>query len=244
MPTTLLTGGAVRSPVDLGATAMLVVDEQVAWVGSDTDAEGHRDAAHTVVALDGALVTPAFVDAHVHATSTGLLLTGLDLVDAASLVEVLERLERFCRTTGAAGLVLGHGWDETRWPEHRPPTRHELDRASYGSRVYLTRIDVHSAVVSSALLVELSDVAGLDGYDVSGLLSGAAHHRAREAALDSVSSAARTAAQRATRTRCAELGIGAFHELGGPDDLQPRRLRRTARAGRRRARSRGRRLLG
>ncbi|HYN75501.1 MAG TPA: amidohydrolase family protein [Candidatus Limnocylindria bacterium] len=217
VPTTLLTGGRVHSPVGPVATAMLVVDGRVAWVGSDDEAEVHRDAAHTVVALDGALVTPAFVDAHVHATSTGLLLTGLDLVDAASLAEALERLERFCRATGAAGLVLGHGWDETRWPEHRPPTRHELDRASYGSKVYLTRIDVHSAVVSSALLADLPDLAGLDGYDSSGRVSGAAHHRARGAALDSVSPAARTAAQRATRTRCAELGIGAFHELGGPE---------------------------
>ena len=38
-------------------------------------------AVDEVIELDGALVTPAFVDAHVHTTSTGLLLTGLDLSD-------------------------------------------------------------------------------------------------------------------------------------------------------------------
>ena len=54
--------------------------------------------------------------------------------------------------------MLGHGWDETAWPEHRPPTRQELDRASYGGVVYLSRVDVHSAVVSSALLAAVPEV--------------------------------------------------------------------------------------
>ena len=149
------------------------------------------------------------------------MLTGLDLVGCASLVEALDRVERFCRSTGAAGVVLGHGWDETRWPERRPPTQAELDRASYGSQVYLTRIDVHSALASSALLAVLPGIRGLDGYDPSGLLTGEAHHQARAAALDAVTPSARTAAQRATRRLCAELGIGAFHELGGPDISSP-----------------------
>ena len=49
-------------------------------------------------------------------------------------------------------MLLGTGWDDTAWPEQRPPTAAELDRASYGGVVYLARTDVHSAVASSALL--------------------------------------------------------------------------------------------
>ena len=51
--------------------------------------------------------------------------------------------------------VLGSGWDESTWPESRPPSATELDRASYGGVVYLARADAHSAVVSSALLASL-----------------------------------------------------------------------------------------
>ena len=148
MTTTLYRGGRIRTPEHPAATALLVRGGALAWVGADSDAPDESDE---VVELAGALVTPAFVDAHVHATSTGLALTGLDLSAVTSLAECLRRVEDASRTA-RGGVVLGHGWDETTWPERRAPTRQELDRASYGGVVYLSRIDVHSAVVSSALL--------------------------------------------------------------------------------------------
>lgn len=212
----LYRGGHVYSPADPFATAMLVDGDTIAWLGEDGAADAHGDAADVVVDLGGALVTPGFVDAHVHATSTGLALTGLDLTDATSLADALDRLARHCRDV-RGHAVLGHGWDETRWPEGRPPTRQELDRAAFGGVVYLTRIDVHSAVVSSALLAALPEVAGLDGYRADGLLSRAAHHAVRRAALGSVSPSQRRAAQHATRARAAALGIVALHEMAGPD---------------------------
>ena len=42
-----------------------------------------------MIAGEGALLTPAFVDAHVHATATGLALTGLDLHSSASLADAV-----------------------------------------------------------------------------------------------------------------------------------------------------------
>jgi predicted amidohydrolase YtcJ len=212
----LLRGGHIYSPADPFATAMLVDGDTVAWLGEDGAADAHRDTADVVVDLQGALVTPAFVDAHVHATSTGLALTGLDLTGTDSLAETLDRVARYCRSNRGHN-VLGHGWDETRWPEGRAPSRQELDRASFGGVVYLTRIDVHSAVASSALLAALPEIAGLDGYDESGLLSREAHHAARGVALETISTGQRRDVQRATRRRAAELGIGFMHELGGPD---------------------------
>lgn len=207
---------------------MLVDGERVAWVGDDATAAPYLDEVSEVVDLEGALVTPAFVDAHVHSTSTGLVLLGLDLTGTTSVGDVLQRLERHVRTgadardrgdggAGREGIVLGHGWDETRWPERRPPTRQELDRAAAGAAVYLTRVDVHSAVASSALLEAVPGIRGLAGFDESGRLTSDAHHAARSAALDAVSPAQRRAAQRATRWRAGELGVGAFHELGGPE---------------------------
>ena len=75
MSRALLRGGRVHSPTDPRATALLVEDGRVAWVGSDSGAAAHADAADNVVDLAGALVTPAFVDAHVHSTATGMMLT-------------------------------------------------------------------------------------------------------------------------------------------------------------------------
>ena len=116
MTTTLLRNGHIHTPDHPAATALLVTDDRITWLGTGdtTDAGG----ADQVVELDGALVTPAFVDAHVHATSTGIALHGLDLSDTRSLDECLERVAAFTRKTRGR-VILGHGWDETTWPEHR-----------------------------------------------------------------------------------------------------------------------------
>lgn len=82
--TTLLLGGRIYSPADADATAMAVTQGTITWVGSDKVGRAlHPDAE--VVDLQGAFVAPAFVDSHVHATSTGLLVNGLDLTGCASL---------------------------------------------------------------------------------------------------------------------------------------------------------------
>lgn len=213
MSLSLYRGGVIRTADGAPATTMLVDGDVVAWVGPDDSAPG---AAADVVELRGALVTPAFVDAHVHATATGLALSSLNLSSTLSLSEALEALEHHARQHGGAP-ILGHGWDDSGWAEQRPPTRQELDRAAYGGVVYLSRIDSHSAVVSSALIAAVPEVRALPGFDDSGWLRREAHHAARRAARDTLSPGQRRAAQRATRRLAAQLGIGCVHEMAGPD---------------------------
>ncbi|MFJ6215545.1 amidohydrolase [Streptomyces sp. NPDC092296] len=228
--TVLLRGGTVYSPADPFATAMVVQGDTVAWIGSEGAADAYVDGADQVVDLAGALVTPAFVDAHVHATSTGLALTGLDLTGCPSLAEALARLERHVRQERSRGrlgpdqgVLIGHGWDDTGWPENRPPTRAELDAAADGAAVYLSRTDVHSAAASTALraLAERDPaaprLADLAGHHPDGPLSQGAHHAVRRAALAHLTADQRRDAQRATLDRAAALGIGALHECAGPD---------------------------
>src|SRR6185312_3577712 len=87
--TVLLRGGEVHSPADPFATAMVVERGRVAWVGSEGAADAFAAGVDEVVDLEGALVTPAFTDAHVHTTATGLALTGLDLSGARTLADAL-----------------------------------------------------------------------------------------------------------------------------------------------------------
>jgi predicted amidohydrolase YtcJ len=215
-PTVLLRGGAVYNPAEPYATAMLTVGDTVAWIGSEDGADLHAEAADTVIELNGALVTPAFTDSHVHATSTGLALTGLDLAGSTSGTDLLDRVAAYARTLPADAVVLGTGWDETEWADAIAPTAVELDRAAGGREVYLSRVDVHSAAVSSALLAAVPDVIGAAGYGRTGLVTRDAHHLVRNAAFARVTPQQRVEAQRAARKRAAELGIGAMHECGGP----------------------------
>jgi predicted amidohydrolase YtcJ len=209
--TVLLRRGEVHSPADPFATAMVVEHGHVAWVGSEGAADAFADGVDEVIDLDGALVTPAFTDAHVHTTATGLALTGLDLSGAPSLEAALALVRDFAAARPDDRVLLGHGWDAARWPGGRPPARAELDKATGGRPLYLSRIDVHSAVVTTALLDLVPGITPGDGP-----LTADAHHAVRAAALAAVTPAQRAEAQRAALAHAASLGIGSVHECGGP----------------------------
>ncbi|GAA3308195.1 amidohydrolase [Streptomyces cinereospinus] len=202
----------MHSPADPFATAMVVERGQIAWVGSEGAADAFTDGVDEVVDLAGALVTPAFTDAHVHTTATGLALTGLDLTGAGSLDEALARVREFAAARPHDRVLLGHGWDAARWPGGRPPARAELDEATGNRPLYLSRIDVHSAVVSTALL---DLVPGVRRQDEP--LTRGDHHAVRAAAFAAVTPAQRAEAQRAALAHAASLGIGTVHECAGPE---------------------------
>jgi predicted amidohydrolase YtcJ len=209
---TVYRNGRVYSPAAPSATAVAVVDGRITWLGPDSDAPtGDR-----VLDLAGALVTPAFVDAHVHCTGTGTTLTGLDLSGARSRDELLDALAAHAKGTGPRSIVIGHGWDESGWPDRVPPDMAALDRAGGGRRVYLSQASAHSAVVSSALLAAVPQAAAAPGFDASGWLRLDAHHAVRAVAMDSFGATQRRQAQRAALRHAASLGIASVHECGGP----------------------------
>lgn len=214
----LYRNGRVHTSAAREASAFLVDDGVITWIGQDDGAAQHVGAHE--VDLQDAFVTPAFVDAHVHTTATGLALTGLDLRPCSSLAEALQAIERAARDSRGRP-VLGGGWNETDWPEGRPPTAAELDRASYGGLVYLARVDMHSAVVSSSLLAA---VPAARAAAVEGWVHEPVHDVVREAALHALTSGQRRDAQRAALREAARLGIACVHEMAGPvisgaDDL-------------------------
>jgi predicted amidohydrolase YtcJ len=194
---------------DRPGRAVSVVDGRIAWLGDAREAP----AADRVVTGEGALLTPAFVDGHVHATATGLALAGLDLHSSSSLAAALAAARDHAERT--TGIVLGTGWDETGWPEGRGLTRHDLDAVVGDRPAYLARVDVHSATVSTALLDRVP--SDLPGFSPDGRLRLDAHHAARSAAYGSVGPDQRRDAQRATRAAAAALGIGSVHEMAGPE---------------------------
>lgn len=219
MRPTLYRNGVVHSRTDPFAEAVLVADGQVAWLGSEDTVHTVLDGATDieVVDLDGALVTPAFVDAHAHVLETGLALSGVDLSSCASLTGLLDTVAAAAaraREEGATAPLVGHGWDDSRWPERRPPTRAELDRAGAGAPLYLARTDVHSGVVSSSF-AEVVGLVGLPGWTEDGLLTGEAHLRAREAVRD-LSVADRERLDLLALRAAAAAGIVSLHEHSTP----------------------------
>jgi predicted amidohydrolase YtcJ len=211
----LYTGATLHAPGSPFATALLIDGDTIAWLGDDAAAESYRDIADDICVLDGELITPGFVDAHVHATNTGISASGLDLRSATGASDLLNRVrEAAQRSQGAP--VIGHGWDESSWKDQTLPSRAELDRASWGSVVFLSRIDVHSALVSSALVAMCSRIPDERGFQPDGRVTDRALTTARNYILGALGGSLRLEAQRKFRADAAALGIVAVHEMANP----------------------------
>lgn len=207
----LYRNGSVYSPADPFATAMLIDGGTVAWVGTEHAAANLTGPGVRTVDLDGALVTPGFVDAHTHTTETGIALGSIDLTACRSLGGLLDAVA--AAASSGAPTVLGFGWDESSWPEKRVPTAAELDQAGNGALVYLVRADIHSAVVSGSLATGLG-LAGIDGWD-DGFVVRAAHEAARQATRN-LSTGQRRSYQQAALLHAASRGYVAVTEMAAP----------------------------
>lgn len=195
---------------------MAIVDGTVVWIGQDGPARTlHPDADH--VDLAGAFVAPAFVDAHVHGTATGLHLTGLDLTATRDADDLLAKVRDRAASVEPGAVLYAHGWDETAWRNRRLPSRAQLDEVARSVPVYLSRVDVHSALVSTAL-VELAPAAmDAEGWSADGPLTALAHHHVRAAVRAAITPDQRARAQRAFLSAAAAAGIAWVHECAGPD---------------------------
>ena len=215
----LYRNGSVYTAADPFATAMLVDGDTVAWVGSEQAASSIADSTMDIIDLRGALVAPGFVDSHMHLTETGIALDSLQLGALTSARAVLDAVAG----AGGDGPVLGHGWDESMWADPTLPSAEELDRAAGGRPVYLSRVDVHSALVSTSL-AQSAELQGKAGYDGGARVTRAAHEAARLATRQLPQDAlkrlqARALAEAAANGYVALAEMGAPH-IGGAHDLR------------------------
>jgi predicted amidohydrolase YtcJ len=231
----LYRNGVIHSAADPFAEAILVDDGIVAWLGADDTAAGLAARADRVIDLDGALVTPGFVDAHAHVLETGLSSDSVDLTPAGGVrshADALAALHVGARRLAAADpsgdqVLLAFGWDEQAWPEQRAFTKQELDDACGGRPVYAARVDVHSAVVSTSMAARagiehhpawtgtgLSGSGWSDAPADTGLVTADLHHIVRDVAHE-LPPERRTRLYRETLAAWAARGIVSVHEMSG-----------------------------
>ena len=152
---TLFTGGRIQSADYWSADWLLIDGDRIAGRGPDAD----KPSADRIFDLDGGTLTQAFCDAHVHLPATGLYAQGMDFREERSADAILHA---FSDKAGDPSAILFGGNFED--PLDRPLTAAELDSAVGDRPALLGRADMHSCVVSSALLAQL-DLDGVEGLD-------------------------------------------------------------------------------
>ncbi len=147
----ILINGKIRQ-MDKGnstANALAIKDNTIIAVGSDAEIRRFSGAATKTIDLKGKTVIPGFNDAHVHFLETGQQLSSVDLRDAKTPQEFVERIKNFAAKLPKGRWILGGKWDHENWTPNNLPTAAMIDVVTPDNPVFIDRLDGHMALANS-----------------------------------------------------------------------------------------------
>ncbi|MGD0805093.1 MAG: amidohydrolase [Candidatus Bathyarchaeia archaeon] len=108
--------------------------------------------------VTGMTVVPGFIDSHCHFYDMGIsMIRDVQLRDTSTLEDAMKRLKEKSKTTKSGEWILGKGWDESKWPENRYPTKKDLDAVSKTHPIIAVRICGHLLTLNTVAL----NIAGI-----------------------------------------------------------------------------------
>jgi predicted amidohydrolase YtcJ len=152
----ILTGTRLQpndpDPTPGRVTALAIRNGTILAAGSDHDILALAGPQTQKIDLHNAFAMPGFNDAHTHIAQAGQQHLSLDLDNVPSLAAMQQKIRTYAATLPAGSWILGGGWDHTKWPSKRLPTRQELDEVTSGHPAFLERTDGHIAIANTAAL--------------------------------------------------------------------------------------------
>ncbi len=133
------------------AEAVFVEDGIISFVGTTDEVRDLTNSNTHVIDAGGATVAPGFIDSHTHILEGGYRLTSVQLRDASTKQEFINRIAAYASTLNEGEWILGGDWDHTHWGGDLPE-RSWIDSVTTGHPVWVTRLDGHSGLANTAAL--------------------------------------------------------------------------------------------
>jgi predicted amidohydrolase YtcJ len=130
-------------------SALLVENGVVVLAGSDAEVRRNTPTGAVRCDLEGGLVIPGLIDAHLHVAATARRRDGLDVSGCATL-DALETAVVAWARAHPDGTIVGRGLDPERFPGRAWPTRDDLDRIERKRPLALEHVSSHALVANSA----------------------------------------------------------------------------------------------
>jgi predicted amidohydrolase YtcJ len=135
------------------ASTIAVRDGHIIAVDSDSDIRDLLKPGGESINLDGKLVLPGLVDAHVHLSLYADALHTVSLFGTHSAEACVERVAKFAAERPAGEWVRGWGWLQDEWANPAFPTAAQLDSTIPDHPVYLTAHSGHAAWANTRALL-------------------------------------------------------------------------------------------
>lgn len=132
------------------ASALGTVGDRISCVGNGAT-RARIGKGTRVVDLQGAFVTPGFMDNHTHFSMGSQALVQVQLMPVKTRQQFVETIGAFARTMAKGKWMQGFGWDAERWGGELP-SRHWIDVVTPDTPVFLFRTDGHIALANSLAL--------------------------------------------------------------------------------------------
>jgi predicted amidohydrolase YtcJ len=131
--------------------AVAIAGDHVAAVGANDEIRKWIGPKTQTIDARGASVLPGFIDSHVHFSSGGAEISGVQLRDAATPQEFARRIGEYARKIPKGEWITGGTWDHELWGG-TPPTREWIDAVTPDNPVFVSRYDGHMALANSLAL--------------------------------------------------------------------------------------------
>lgn len=136
--------------------AIGTIGNRIAAVGKDA-VQAATGSRTRVIDLEGAFVTPGFIDNHTHFLRASQALSRPDLRQAETPEEFRRMIGEAARELPPGKWVLGGNWDEQRWGGELP-TRQWIDPVTGSTPVAVVRSDQHMMLLNTVAM----KLAGID----------------------------------------------------------------------------------
>jgi len=132
------------------AIAIAVENGRIVAAGEDSEILAGAPVHAGKTNLDGAIVWPGLIDAHIHLENYAASLQFVDC-ETSTRQECLYRVAERARKTAPGIWIRGHGWNQNNWPEGFG-NANDLDNVAVSQPVYLTAKSLHAAWASTLAL--------------------------------------------------------------------------------------------